>query len=105
MTGVKFLTENGLLCGFSVQGHSSVNCDDEQGKLVCAAVSSAAYLTANTITEVIKDNAQIEVDEAKMYVFVKNPKNETVLALKGLKLHLTELAKEYKGNIKIYSEV
>ncbi len=105
MTGVKFLTENGVLCGFSVQGHSTVNCDDENGKLVCAAVSSAAYLTANTITEVIKDKAEIVVDEAKMYVFVKNPKNETVIALEGFKLHLTELAKEYKGNIKIYSEV
>ncbi len=105
MTGVKFLTENGLLCGFSVQGHSSANCDDEQGKLVCAAVSSAAYLTANTILEVIKEKAEVDVSDAKMYVFVKNPKNETVVVIEGLKLHLTELAKEYKGNIKIYSEV
>ena len=105
MTEVKFITEKDLLCGFSVQGHSSVNCDDEQGKLVCAAVSSAAYLTANTILEVIKDKAEVEIDDAKFNFCVKCPKTETVLALKGLKLHLTELAKEYKGNIKIYSEV
>ncbi len=105
MTGVKFLTENSVLCGFSVQGHSTLNCGDEQGKLVCAAVSSAAYLTANTILEVIKEKAEVKVDEAEMYIFVKNPKNETVTVLEGFKLHLTELAKEYKGNIKIYSEV
>ena len=61
MTSVKFLSKNESLYGFEIKGHSSVDCDDQDGKLVCAAVSSAAYMTANTITEIIGDGCQIDV--------------------------------------------
>ena len=105
MTGVKFLTENGKLIGFSVRGHSSLNCDDMQGKFVCAAVSSAVYMAANTILEIVKDNAEVEVDEAKMLLKVNNPSKQTEVVLEGFKLHIEQLAEQYNTNIKIYSEV
>jgi uncharacterized protein YsxB (DUF464 family) len=105
MTGVKFLTENGILIGFSVRGHSSLNCDDMQGKIVCAAVSSAVYMAANTILEIVKDNAVAEVDEAQMLFKVNNPSKETEIVLEGFKLHIEQLAEQYSTNIKIYSEV
>ncbi len=69
--------------------------------VVCAAVSSAAYMAANTVTEVIGIDAEAEVGEAKMR-FVLNQTNEQAVAvLKGLELHLTELSKQYPENIKI----
>ena len=105
MTRVKFLSNKESLYGFEIKGHSSVDCDDQDGKLVCAAVSSAAYMTANTITEIIGDSCQIDVDDALMRVEVVNPSQNTIAVLTGLKLHLTELSKQYSKRIKITTEV
>jgi len=102
MTSVKFLADENCIYGFEISGHSSVDGEDEIGKIVCSAVSSAAYMAANTITEIIGDKADISVDDAKMYLAVKNPSSESVTVLKGLKLHLTELSDQYSNNIKIF---
>ena len=101
MTSVKFLADKKSLYGFEISGHSTVNCDDEVGKTVCAAVSSAAYMTANTITEIIGDKADAKVSDGKMHFVVKTPSDATIMVLKGLKLHLTELSMQYSNNIKI----
>ncbi len=101
MTSVKFLADAKGIYGFCVSGHSSVNCDDELGKIVCSAVSSAVYLVANTVTEIIGDSAEAEVEDGLMNFKVINPSNETYKIMDGLKLHLTELSKEYSNNIKI----
>ena len=100
MTSVKFLADE-KLCGFEISGHSTVNCDDEVGKTVCAAVSSAAYMTANTITEIIGDKADANVSDGKMRFTVKKPSDAAVKVLEGLKLHLTALSMQYSNNIKI----
>jgi len=102
MTNVKFLADNKGLYGFSVSGHSSIDCDDEVGKIVCAAVSSAVYMAANTITEIIGDSVDAEVDEAKMLIKVKNPSDKTLAVLEGLKLHLSELSNQYGNNIRLH---
>ncbi len=102
MTSVKFLAEENRIIGFEISGHCSFDGDDEIGKIVCSAVSSAAYMTANTITEIIGDKADISVSEAKMLLKVKKPSPDTIKVLKGLKLHLTELSNQYSNNIKIY---
>ena len=105
MTSVKFLSNKESLYGFEIKGHSSIDCDDFEGKIVCAAVSSAAYMTANTITEIIGCECDITVDDALMCVRVINPTKETQVVLSGLKLHLTELSKQYSKRIKINTEV
>ena len=105
MTEVKFLADKKCFYGFIISGHSSVNCDDEEGKIVCSAVSSAAYMTANTITEIIGDKADIKVSDAKMSLRVKAPSDKTVAVLDGLRLHLEQLSNEYKDRISILSEV
>ena len=105
MTSVKFLSKDESLYGFEIKGHSSVDCNDDEGKIVCAAVSSAAYMTANTITEIIGDDCNITVDDALMRVKVISPNEKTVAVLEGLKLHLTELSKQYSKRIKITTEV
>ena len=100
MTRVKFLADKKLF-GFEISGHSTVNCDDEVGKTVCAAVSSAAYMTANTITEIVGDKADAKVSDGEMYFAVSNPSDAAVMVLEGLRLHLTELSMQYSNNIKI----
>lgn len=102
MTKVKFFAKN---AGFEITGHSSKNGNDEAGRIVCAAVSSAAYMAANTITEIVKDEALAQVDDAKMLLSVKSPSEKTAVVLAGLQLHLSELAKEYPRNIQVISEV
>lgn len=105
MTRVKFLSNSESLNGFEIVGHSSTDCDDFEGKIVCSAISSAAYMTANTITEIIGDKCDIDVDDAVMRIKVINPNQKTIAILDGLKLHLTELSKQYSKRIKITTEV
>ena len=102
MTSVKFLADSKGLYGFEISGHCSVDGDDTVGKTVCAAVSSAAYMAANTITEIIGDKANAFVDDAVMKITVNNPREASLKVLEGLELHLTELANQYSNNIKIY---
>ena len=102
MTSVKFLADKKGIYGFYISGHSSVNCDDEVGKIVCSAVSSAAYMAANTVTEIIGDNANAVVNDGEMRFEVVNPSDCSVKVLEGLKLHLSELSNQYSNNIKIY---
>ena len=102
MTKVR-LSEN----GFSVKGHCTADANDELGRIVCASVSSAAYLVANTITEVIKDEADISVNEktGEMLLSVPDPSNETKVVIRGFKLHIEQLSEQYPDCIKVISEV
>ena len=102
MTSVKFLADGKEIYGFEVSGHSSKNGDDEIGRIVCAAISSAVYLVANTVTEIIGDKADIDLCDALMRVKVLNPSLESQKLLEGLRLHLEALSSEYSNNIKIY---
>ena len=102
MTRVRFSADDKGLYGFEISGHSSKDGDDEIGKIVCAAVSSAAYMAANTVTDIIGDKAEIFVDDAVMRFYVKNPSDCTVKVLEGLRLHLTELSEQYGSNITIH---
>ena len=99
------MAEENTICGFSISGHSSKNCDDTEGKIVCSAVSSAAYMAANTIIEVIGDRTEAEVDDALMVVRVINPSQKTVAVLNGFKLHIEQLSLQYNDRISILSEV
>ena len=105
MTGVKFLADESRIIGFEISGHSSENCDDTEGKIVCSAISSAAYLTANTISEIIGDEIEAQVEDAYMRIEVKNPSNSSLDVLNGFKLHIKELKKQFNNRIKIITEV
>ncbi len=69
--------------------------------VVCAAVSSAAYMAANTVTEIIGAKAFASVSEAKMRLTVNEANEQTDAVLKGLRLHLSELSKQYPENIRV----
>lgn len=105
MTTVVFIFEDELLTGFSIKGHATVDEDDEQGKIVCAAVSSAAYMTANTITEIVGAKADITVSDGEMKLVVKNEIESSLPIMSGFMLHITELSKQYPDYIVLNTEV
>ncbi|MBR6902537.1 MAG: ribosomal-processing cysteine protease Prp [Clostridia bacterium] len=100
MTNARF-----WIYGFSITGHSTKDAGDDEGRALCAAVSSAAYMAANTITEVIKDTAEIEVKDGEMFLSAQNPSDKTIAVLKGLRLHLSELSKQYGKRLSVTTEV
>lgn len=98
MIKAKFFNQGDLLTGFEVSGHSG---SAQQGEdIICAAVSSAVYMAANTITEVISVDADIKVDDGYLYLKVE-PLSKTQAILKGLQLHLISLSQDYPKNIKV----
>ena len=99
MIRVKFLVGNRQLAGFEIRGHAGFADIGED--IVCASVSSAAFMAANTITEIIGAKADANADNGTMTLIVKEPCERTETVLKGLELHLTELSKQYPDNIKI----
>ena len=91
--------------GFHIEGHSTNNAEDSEGRTLCAAVSSAAYMAANTITEVIGESAEVRVSDGDMYFAIAAPKEESKAVIKGLKLHLSELQKQYGKRLSVITEV
>ncbi len=101
-----FVSKQGSLLGFHIRGHaeSALSGDD----LVCASVSSAAYMTANTITEILRLNAAVMVDEeGEMLVRLQERDQKAGRdILSGFKLHMLALEEQYPRNIHVnYTEV
>lgn len=101
MINVNYFTKCGYIVGFDMCGHAE---SDEYGKdIICAAVSSAAYLTANTVTDVINASAEVSVDEevGSMRLWIR--KEEDVKKcddiMKGFVLHMKSLQEKYAERI------
>lgn len=100
-----FLHRGNALCGFALEGH----CGGVAGSdIVCAAVSSAAYLTANTVTEVIGAKPELTVDDngAMRLVLSDADAKRCSDTLSGFLLHMEALSQDYPKQIQlIHSEV
>lgn len=96
-----FFSKEGQISGFCIHGHAMY--DDPGEDIVCASVSSAAYMTVNTLTEIVKVKADIEdANDGMMKVVVSTAdRDRAKYFLEGLKLHITELAKMYPRNIRV----
>ena len=105
MISIRFFGAENQLKGFSLSGHGTADCDDLEGRLVCSAVSSAFYMAANTLTEIVGAKASINDDGDVLNFELSSKIPESQVVLKGFKLHLTELSREYPQNIEIISEV
>lgn len=104
MIKVNFYKAENNLVGFEVKGHSMSAPHGED--LICAFVSSACLMAANTITEIVKLEAIANADDGYLKLMIKNAANSAQDILSGLKLHLSELQKDYPENINvIISEV
>jgi len=51
MTRIKFFESGGVITGFELEGHAGAGLYGND--IVCAALSSAVLMAANTITEII----------------------------------------------------
>ncbi len=99
MINAEFFKTNEKLIGFSIKGHAGY--DDDGNDIVCASVSSAIQLVANTITECFKINAEVNVLKDKIQLRLPEIDDNAAKMLEGLFLHLTLLSEDYKGTIKI----
>ena len=88
---------------FTIKGHSG---SAESGQdIICAAVSSAAYMAVNTITEILGEDVEADVDDGYMKITLCGNSNAAKDILRGLELHVKELSKDYPDFIKIITEV
>ena len=102
MTKVVFYKKDEMLKGFLIKDHSGY--DEEGYDIVCSSISSAAYLTANTLTEIVGAKADIKVEEAYLKFILKDKFEEAQAHLKGLKLHLESIAGDYNSYISCKTE-
>ena len=92
--------------GFHITGHSDMNPGGPE--ILCAAVSSAAYMTANTVTDVMGLEPVLLNRGGSMFLKVKTDSEAERCRdlFGGLKLHLSSLAEQYPKYLKVtYSEV
>jgi uncharacterized protein YsxB (DUF464 family) len=104
MISAEFFTEpDGELVGFRISGHNGEAGED----IICASVSSSAYMTANTITDIIMADAQVTVEDGYMLVKVSPKEAKACRVLfAGFKLHMLGLEEQYPKNINVsYTEV
>ena len=88
---------------FTIDGHSG---SAESGQdIVCAAVSSAAYMAVNTITEILGEDVEADVSDGYMKIRLCSGNQAATDILRGLELHISELSKDYPDFIKIITEV
>lgn len=100
MITVTFNCSCNLICGFEISGHSGFS--EEGSDIVCAAVSSAVYLAANTITEILHINADVTENDGFMSLSLsKREAVNSAVVLDGLRLHLTALSEQYTKYIKV----
>ena len=98
MIQVLFFESDKCITGFEISGHSLFA--EHGSDIVCSAVSSAAIMAANTITEVFGEEALVKVEEGYLlFKGAESPSAQGLLA--GLKLHLEQLAEQYPQNITV----
>ncbi len=101
MITVKFFLTEGVIRGFTARGHAE---SSRNGKfdLVCADVSSATYMTVNTLTDVLKVTAEPLVKNGFMEMILNAEDAErSKELLKGYELHIRALSKKYPQYIKV----
>lgn len=100
MTKASFLFSGDTVVSFEIDGHSGYG--EEGGDIVCSAVSSAAYMTANTVTEIMGLHLEAEVRDGYMKIVLsKDSARQAKVLTDGLYLHLTELGKQYPDYLEI----
>ena len=98
MISVTFYKNDGVFTGYEFKGHSDYadsGCD-----IVCAAVSSAAYLTANNITDIFGVEADVTVSDGYMKLTAHKSDNLNRL-IDGLYRHSLQLQEQYPKDITV----
>ena len=100
MIRARFFTQDGAPCGFCIRGHAGL---DAAGRdILCAAVSSAAILAANTLTEESGIRALVREKDGYLYVWVVRKDRERSRAvLSALRRHLIGLFEAYPTYLQV----
>ena len=86
---------------FTVKGHSGFA--EEGSDIVCAAVSSAAIMTVNTVTEILGEKGDVKVEDGFLQFKASGKAARDIIM--GLKLHLEGLSAEYPDYVTVTTEV
>ena len=95
----KFVRSGKANIGFECKGHAGYAQAGQD--IVCAAVSSAAYLAANTITDFLNIAARAEAKDGYMLLMLEEESAQGTKVLDGLEAHIRSLAQEYPRSIKV----
>ncbi len=100
MTTAKFLFSDETVISFELSGHSGAG--EEGTDIVCSAISSAVYMAANTIIEIMKLSPETVVRDGylKVKLTLEDARKSKVIT-DGLYLHLSELQSQYPNNLKL----
>ena len=101
MIRIAFFSASDKLVGFHITGHSDYS--EAGSDIVCAAVSSAAYMTANTVTDIIGLDPVLTVSDGEMLLRCKTMQDAVKAAeiLGGFHLHIMGLYEEYPEYINV----
>ena len=94
-----YTNSQNILTGFVVTGHAGFA--DFGSDVCCASVSSAVMMTANTITDVFKINAEVVAEENEFSFKLQEASSDADKVLLGLVIHLENLREEFGGLIKV----
>ena len=100
MTTAKFLFSDEVIVSFELSGHSGAG--EFGSDIVCSAVSSAIYMAANTIIEIMKLSPETVVRDGYLKVQMNlDDARKSKTITDGLYLHLSELQGQYPNNLKL----
>ena len=97
MIKVRFHTAKDTIFGFTLDGHAGAGVRGED--IVCAAVSSAAYMAANTVIEIIGATANVTVRDGYMQVMLTDKIADCQDILSGFQLHLQAMQEQYPKRV------
>ncbi len=92
-----FFQSDNRIVGFAINGHDDP--DEQSGiSLLCAAVSSAVYLTVNAVTDIARVKPLVlETGDGLLTLRLhKDDATACRLLLEGLQLHLQALCEDYE---------
>lgn len=101
-----FVLPDGGMKGFQIEGHADFA--DAGMDIICSAVSSAAFMALNTVTDVLRVMPlTLRAEEGSMLLRVEDRDISACRdILEGLKIHLLNLEEQYTDYICVkYMEV
>lgn len=94
-----FYKKNGKVTGFDISGHADYA--DKGSDIVCASVSSAAMLTANTVTEFFHADADATARDNLFRLMLKSHCEKSEELISSFYTHIDFISQDYKGTISI----
>ena len=97
-----FYKKDGLFKGFRISGHSGYAASGSD--IVCAAVSSAGMLAANSVTDYLLADAEVTAEKNILSLMLGRKTAVTDSAervINALYDHIVMIAEDYEGRVKV----